>query len=119
MYGYLVGSKRFESFYLGSLWSYVAEIFLARCASRRSKKIKNELEKCIEKVVIAIKKLLEDTGEISMLKFNTHESNEVAKAPLALSDGIAFHLLINNSGNLKKEKFWLQIRSMMLVVLKR
>lgn len=54
-----------------------------------------------------------------MLKFNPHESNEIAKALLALSDGIAFHMLISDSGNVKDKKFCVQIRSMMLAVLKR
>jgi AcrR family transcriptional regulator len=109
--GYIKNLQQYPDFY--------AFLFEMWCASRRSKKIKNELEKCIEKVVSAIKKLLEDTGENSMLKFNPHESNEIARALLALSDGIAFHMLINDSENLKDKKFWLQIRSMMLAVLKR
>lgn len=54
-----------------------------------------------------------------MLKFNPAESNEVTRALLALSDGIAFHLLINDSEKLNDKKFWSQIRNMMLAVLKR
>jgi hypothetical protein len=33
------------------------------CVGRRSEKIKKELERCIENVISAIKKLLEDAGE--------------------------------------------------------
>ena len=85
----------------------------------RSKKIKSELESCIEKVVISIEKLLDNVGNNSMLKSSHDESREIAKALLTLSDGVAFHLLINNSNNLKNKKFLSLIKSMMLAVLKR
>ena len=67
-------------------------LFEMWCASSRSKKIRNELEICVEKVVSAVEKLLEDGGENGITKFNPEES---------------------------KDKFWLQIRSMMLSVLKK
>jgi len=54
-----------------------------------------------------------------MLKSSHDESREIAKALLALSDGVAFHLLINNFDNLKNKKFLSLIKSMMLAVLKR
>ncbi|MFZ0204051.1 MAG: TetR/AcrR family transcriptional regulator, partial [Nitrososphaeraceae archaeon] len=98
---------------------FYAFLFEMWCASRRSKKIKNELVDCIRKVVDTIKELLANAGENGRLKFNPHESNEISKALLALSDGIAFHLLINHSENLKDKKFWLPVRNMMLAVLKR
>jgi hypothetical protein len=70
--------------------------------------------------VSAIEKLLEDGGENGITKFNPEESKEKARALLALSDGIAFHLLVNpDPVNLKDKKFWLQIRSMMLSALKK
>ena len=97
---------------------FYAFLFEMWCASRRSKKIKNELVDCIRKVVDTIKELLVNAGENGGLKFNPHESNEISKALLALSDGIAFHLLINQSENLKDKKFWLPVRNMMLAVLK-
>jgi AcrR family transcriptional regulator len=98
---YLVNLQQHPEFY--------AFLFEMWCVSRRSKKIKSELEGCIEKVVISIEKLLENIGN----------NKEIAKALLALSDGIAFHLLINHSENLKNKKFWLLIKNMMLAVLKR
>jgi AcrR family transcriptional regulator len=110
MDGYIKNLQQYPDFY--------AFLFEMWCASRRSKKIKNELEKCIEKVVSAIQELLENTGENTTSKFNPDESNGIARALLVLSDGIAFHLLINDE-NLRDKKFWLQIRTMMLSVLKR
>lgn len=89
------------------------------CASRRSEKIRNELQDCISKVVDAIKKMLEDAWKSSMIKFDAQKSDEMAKSLLVLSDGIAFHMLINPSENLKDRKFWVAIRNMMLGVLKR
>jgi AcrR family transcriptional regulator len=109
---YLVNLQQHPEFY--------AFLFEMWCASRRSKKIKNELEGCIEKVVISIEKLLENAGNNSSMLMSSHdESKEIAKALLALSDGIAFHLLINHSENLKNKKFWSLIKNMMLAVLKR
>jgi hypothetical protein len=79
-----------------------------------------ETNYCVEKVVSAIEKLLEDGGENGITKFNPEESKEKARALLALPDGIAFHLLVNpDPVNLKDKKFWLQIGSMMLSVLKK
>ena len=98
---------------------FYAFLFEMWCASRRSKKIKNELVDCIRKVVDTIQELLANVEENGRLKFKPHESNEISKALLALSDGIAFHLLINQSENLKDKKFWLPVRNMMLAVLKR
>ena len=87
-------------------------------ASRRSEKIRNEFQDCISKVVDAIKKMLEDAWKSSTIKFDAQKSDEMAKS-LLLSDGIAFHMLINPSENLKDKKFWVAIRNMMLGVLKR
>jgi AcrR family transcriptional regulator len=98
---------------------FFAFLFEMWCASRRSKKIRRELEICVEKVVNAIQGLLNDTQENGITNFNLEESKEKARALLALSDGIAFHLLLNPAPeSLKDKKFWLQIRSMMLSVLK-
>lgn len=110
---YLINLQQHPEFY--------AFLFEMWCASRRSKKIKSELEGCIEKVVISIENLLVKVGnnnnDVSMSR---HDGpREIAKALLALSDGIAFHLLINHSENLKNKKFWSLIKNMMLAVLKR
>jgi AcrR family transcriptional regulator len=109
---YLMNLQQHPEFY--------AFLFEMWCASRRSKKIKSELESCIEKVVISIEKLLDGVGNNGgLLKSSHDESRAIAKALLALSDGIAFHLLINHSEYLKNKKFWSLIKSMMLAVLKR
>ena len=55
------------------------------CVSRRSEKIRKELQSCIAKVVGAIKKKLED-------ELDSQQSDVMAKALLALADGIAFHI---------------------------
>ena len=81
------------------------------CVSRRSEKIRKELQSCIAKVVGAIKNKLED-------ELDAQHSDVMAKALLALADGIVFHMLMNPSENLKDKKFWLAIRNMMLSVLK-
>jgi AcrR family transcriptional regulator len=98
---------------------FYAFLFEMWCASRRSEKIRNELQSCISKVVAAIRKMLEDVWKNSTIKFDAQKSDEMAKSLLALSDGIAFHVLINPSENFKDKKFWLVIRNMMLSVLKR
>jgi BetI-type transcriptional repressor, C-terminal len=91
--------------------NFYAFLFEMWCVSRRSEKIRKELQSCIAKVVGAIKKKLED-------ELDSQQSDVMAKALLALADGIAFHILINPSENQKDRKFWLAIRNMMLSVLK-
>lgn len=109
--GYIINLQQHPDFY--------ALLFEMWCASRRSKKIRHELEICVEKVVNAIRGLLSDTQENGVTDFNLEESKEKARALLALSDGIAFHLLLNPDPiNLKDKKFWLQIKSMILANLK-
>ena len=110
---YLINLQQHPEFY-----TFLFEMW---CASRRSKKIKSELEGCIEKVVVSIEKLLDDVGNNSdSILMSSHDgSREISKALIALSDGIAFHLLINHSENLKNKKFWSLIKNMMLAVLKR
>jgi AcrR family transcriptional regulator len=109
--GYIMNLQQHPDFY-----SFLFEMW---CASRRSKKIRHELEICVEKVVNAIQGLLKDTQENGITNFNPGESKEKARALLALSDGIAFHLLLNpDPVNVKDKKFWLQVRSMMLAALK-
>jgi len=109
--GYIMNLQQHPDFY-----SFLFEMW---CVSRRSKKIRHELEICVEKVVNAIQGLLKDTQENGITNFNPGESKEKARALLALSDGIAFHLLLNpDPVNVKDKKFWLQVRSMMLAALK-
>jgi phosphotransferase system IIB component len=55
----------------------------------------------------------------SITLFNPEEIKRKAKALLALSNGIAFHLIVNpDSVNLKNKKLRLQIRSMILCILR-
>jgi AcrR family transcriptional regulator len=109
--GYIMNLQQHPDFY--------AFLFEMWCASRRSKKIRHELEICVEKVVNVIQRLLKDAEESGITNFILEESKEKARALLALSDGIAFHLLLNpDPRNVKDKKFWLQIRRMMLAVLK-
>ncbi|MDQ3869424.1 MAG: hypothetical protein M3250_07685 [Thermoproteota archaeon] len=54
------------------------------------------------------KKLLKDAGKNNSMAFDAQDLNDTAKALLALIDGIASHLLINQSGDLKDKKFWFQ-----------
>ena len=100
-------------FLRSSVWDVV-------CATRRSKKIRNGLELCVEKLVSTIEKLLDDGRENGITKFNPEECKEKARTLLALPEGIAYHLLVNpDPVNLEDKKFWFQIRSMMLTVLKK
>ncbi len=74
---YLINLQQHPEFY--------AFLFEMWCASRRSKKIKSELEGCIEKVVISIENLLVKVGnnnnDVSMSR---HDGpREIAKALLA------------------------------------
>jgi AcrR family transcriptional regulator len=109
--GYIMNLKQHPDFY--------AFLFEMWCASRRSKKIRHELEICVEKVVNVIRRLLKDAEEGGITNFTLEESKEKARALLALSDGIAFHLLLNpDPRNVKDKKFWLQIKRMMLAVSK-
>jgi AcrR family transcriptional regulator len=109
--GYIMNLQQHPDFY--------AFLFEMWCASRRSKKIRHELEICVEKVVNVIRRLLKDAEEGGITNFTLEESKEKARALLALSDGIAFHLLLNpDPRNVKDKKFWLQIRRMMLAVSK-
>jgi hypothetical protein len=91
---------------------FCSSLFEMWRVSRHSKKIRKELQSCIAKVVAAIKKKLED-------ELDAQQSDVMAKALLALADGIAFHILINPPEDLKDKKFWLAIRNMMLGVLKQ
>jgi AcrR family transcriptional regulator len=109
--GYIMNLQQHPDFY--------AFLFEMWCASRRSKKIRHELEICVEKVVNVIRRLLKDAEEGGITNFTLEESKEKARALLALSDGIAFHLLLNpDPRNVKDKKFWLQIKRMMLAVSK-
>ncbi len=99
---------------------FYALLFGMWCASRRSKKIRNGLELCVKKLVSTIEKLLDDGRENGITKFDPEECKEKARTLLALPEGIAYHLLVNpDPVNLEDKKFWFQIRSMMLTVLKK
>lgn len=97
---------------------FYAFLFEMWCASRRNKKIRKELNNCILKVVTAIEEALDNTAKDGMINVNSHGANKTAAAMLALSDGIAFQLLIDESRNLEDMKYWSVIKSMLLSVLK-
>ena len=64
-------------------------------------------------------KLLEDEGENGLTKFNPRSVRRKQGSSLQY-EGIAYHLLVNpDPVNLEDKKFWFQIRSMMLTVLKK
>jgi hypothetical protein len=110
--GYIMNLQQRSDFY--------ALLFEMWCASRLSKKIRNGLELCVEKLVSTIEKLLDGGRENGIRKFNPEECKEKARALLALPEGIAYHLLVNpDPVNLEDKKFWFQIRSMMLTILKK
>jgi hypothetical protein len=67
-------------FLRSSVWNVVC------FASRRSKKIRNGLELCVEKLVSTIEKLLDDGRENGITKFNPEECKEKARTLLALPD---------------------------------
>jgi hypothetical protein len=53
-------------------------------------------------------------------KINPEERKWKAMTLLALPDSIVYHLLVNpDPVNLEYNKFWFQIRSMMLLVLRK
>jgi AcrR family transcriptional regulator len=97
---------------------FYAFLFEMWCASRRNKKIRKELNNCILKVVTAIEEALDNTAKDGMINVNSHGANKTAAAMLALSDGIAFQLLIDESRKLEDMKYWSVIKSMLLSVLK-
>lgn len=74
---------------------FYALLFGMWCASRRSKKIRNGLELCVEKFVSTIEKLLDDGRENGITKFNPKECKENARTLLTLPEGIAYHLPVN------------------------
>lgn len=67
---------------------FYALLFGMWCASRRSKKIRNGLELCVEKLVSTIEKLLDDGRENGITKFNPEECKEKARTLLALPEGM-------------------------------
>jgi AcrR family transcriptional regulator len=95
-----------------------AFLFEMWCASRRSQRIKNELIKCSYKVTKAIKMVLDDAIKKDILKIDIKYTEEIAKALLALFNGIAFEMLLHTSRDLDNSRYWIQIKSMMLSILR-
>ena len=109
--GYIDSLEKYPNFY--------AFLFEMWCAARRSEKIKKELQRCRSKIIVAIKKVLEEGQKNSKSKFDTEHTETIAKAFLALSDGISFHILLNASENLGDNGFLSSMRNMMLGALER
>ena len=74
---------------------FYALLFGMWCTSRRSKKVRNGLELCVEKFVSTIEKQLDDGRENGITKFNPKECKENARTLLTLPEGIAYHLPVN------------------------
>jgi hypothetical protein len=90
------------------------------CASRRSKKIRNGLELCVEELVSTIYKLLDDGWENGITRIKLEECKEKPRTLLVLPEGIVCQLMVNpDPVNWENKKFWLRIRSMVLYVFKK
>jgi TetR/AcrR family fatty acid metabolism transcriptional regulator len=98
---------------------FYAFLFEMWCASRRNKRIKKELNNCLQKVTGAIEESLEGVARDGIINFDSHGANRTAATILALSDGIAFQLLIDESPNLEDMKYWSVIKTMLLSLLKK
>ena len=68
---------------VGSRSDFYALLFGIWCVSRRSKKTRNGLELCVEKLV-TIEKLLDDGWENGLTKFNPEECKEKARTLISL-----------------------------------
>jgi AcrR family transcriptional regulator len=97
---------------------FFAFLFEMWCASRRSEKIKNELIICSAKVTKSIKKVLDEAIQNRLLKMSIKNTEEMSKVLLALFNGIAFEILMEPSRDLENRKYWIQVRNMILSILK-
>ena len=97
---------------------FYAFLFEMWCASRRSDKIKNELIICSAKVTESIKKVLDEAIQNGILKKSIKNTEEMSKVLLALFNGIAFEILMEPSRDLENLKYWIQVRNMILSILK-
>jgi len=97
---------------------FYAFLFEMWCASRRSDKIKNELIICSAKVTESIEKVLDEAIQNGILKKSIKNTEEMSKVLLALFNGIAFEILMEPSRDLENLKYWIQVRNMILSILK-
>ena len=97
---------------------FYAFLFEMWCASRRSDKIKNELIICSAKVTESIEKVLDEAIQNGVLKKSIKNTEEMSKVLLALFNGIAFEILMEPSRDLENLKYWIQVRNMILSILK-
>lgn len=97
---------------------FFAFLFEMWCASRRSDKIKEELVTCSAKVTKSIKEVLDQAIQNGYLKIGIKNTEEMAKVLLSLFNGIAFEMLMESSRNLENKKYWIQVRNMILSILK-
>lgn len=93
-------------------------LFEMWCASRRSKRIKKELTNCMVRVITEIEETLKASVNKGVIDFDPIGGNKVSAAILALYDGIAFQLLLNDSSNLDDTEYWHMVKLMLLAVLK-
>ena len=97
---------------------FYAFLFEMWCASRRNDKIKNELIICSAKVTESIEKVLDEAIQNGILKKSIKNTEEMSKVLLALFNGIAFEILMEPSRDLENLKYWIQVRNMILSILK-
>lgn len=97
---------------------YFAFLFEMWSTSRRSDRIKNELLNCSIKVTKAIKEVLDEAIKNGILKVNIKNTEEISKVLLSLFNGIAFEMLMDNSQEIDNKKYWVQVKRMILSVLK-
>ena len=97
---------------------FYAFLFEMWCASRRSEKIKNELIICSAKVTKSIREVLDEAIQNGILKMSIKDTEEMSKVLLALFNGIAFEILMEPSRDLENRNYWIQVRNMILSILK-
>ncbi|VFJ13645.1 TetR/AcrR family transcriptional regulator [Candidatus Nitrosocosmicus franklandus] len=97
---------------------FYAFLFEMWCASRRSDKIKDQLVICSTKVTASIKKVLDEAIQNKILRIDIKKTEEISKVLLALFNGIAFEILLDPSRDLENKKYWIQVRNMVLSILK-
>lgn len=97
---------------------FYAFLFEMWCASRRSDKIKDQLVICSTKVTASIKKVLDEAIQKKILRIDIKKTEEISKVLLALFNGIAFEILLDPSRDLENRKYWIQVRNMVLSILK-
>ena len=80
--------------------------------------LRNELTNCMGRVITAIEETLKVFANKGVIDFDPIGGNKASAAILALYDGIAFQLLLNDSSDLDNTEYWQMVKRMLLAVLK-